>query len=599
MSSDTGEYTLVPLAEPEKSSDEGVRVNGSNEKTESSEKLESVQKCNTTCCVINFLKTILLLFLLYLFICSLGVMGSAFTLIGGSTAGKTIVNSEIMNNPISALMVGVLITVLVQSSSTSTSLIVTMVAADLIKVRQAIPMVMGANIGTSITNTIVSIGQVTNLKRFKKAFAGATVHDCFNWLSVLVLLPVEVATGYLYRLTGEIVGNTNAKANEKLKVDFLKIITKPLTKSIIQLDKGVIAKIALGETDSQNMSLVKRWCDKEDVMMEINVTESINGTNVTNLMEVTNYTNYIERCDHLFSHSTMSDTVIGGILLAISLTIMMICLVSIVKLLQSMLKGGVDRIVKKVVNAKLPGKVGKCLTGYITILVGAGLTMLLQSSSIFTSALTPLVGLGVVDLKRAYPLTLGANIGTTMTGLLAALANADARHFEEALQIALCHFFFNISGILIWFPIPFLRKIPISAAKKLGEITAKYRWFPLFYLAFMFFALPGLVFALSLAGWIYPVIFAGIVLTLTIIIVVINQLQKKAPQYLPRKLRNWEFLPQWMRSLEWLDNCMGRMSCLSRCCCKKLSREAEGESGQEEHTQDEKEETKLPNHITY
>ena len=54
---------------------------------------------------------------------------------------------------------------------------------------------MGANIGTSVTNTIVAMTETANRKSFRLAFAGATVHDMFNWLAVLVLLPLECATG--------------------------------------------------------------------------------------------------------------------------------------------------------------------------------------------------------------------------------------------------------------------------------------------------------------------------------------------------------------------------------------------------------------------
>ncbi|XP_070533453.1 sodium-dependent phosphate transport protein 2B-like [Ptychodera flava] len=523
-------------------------------------------QCEVTskCAVINCLKVILLLLLLYLFVCSLNVMGSAFTLIGGSTAGKAVFESEIMNNPVSGLMVGVIVTVLVQSSSTSTSLIVAMVAADLISVTQAIPMIMGANIGTSITNTIVSMGQVASPEQFRRAFAGATVHDCFNWLSVLVLLPLEVASNYLYLLTEAIIGHSNVEANEDFHVDFLNVITKPLTKLIIQLDKSLIAKIALGEiAETSKVSLVKRWCEKDDIMMNINVTNLVNGTNVTALSEVTNYTNYIKRCDHIFAHSDLNDTIIGIILLIISLLIMISSLISIVKLLQSMLRGGVDRIVKKMVNADFPGKLS-FLTGYVAILVGACLTMLLQSSSIFTSTITPLVGLDVIKLERAYPLTLGANIGTTVTGLLAALANSDAKHFEHALQIALCHLFFNISGIIIWYPFPYMRKIPIEAAKKLGNITAKYRWFALMYLIFMFFLLPGSIFALSLAGWQWLVGVGVPIVLLIVLIIIMNVLQAKAPHRLPKTLRNWNFLPECMHSLEPLNRCVKNLSCLPR-----------------------------------
>ncbi|XP_077990689.1 sodium-dependent phosphate transport protein 2B-like [Glandiceps talaboti] len=510
-------------------------------------------------------KLLILLSLLYMFICSLDVMGSAFTLLGGTAAGEAISNSEILDNALAGLMIGVIITVLVQSSSTSTSLIVTMVAADLLSVEQAIPIVMGANIGTSVTNTIVSIGQVGDREQFRRAFAGATVHDCFNWLAVIILLPLEVASGYLYRLSGAIIGNTDANANEDLDVDILKAITKPLTDLIIQLDKKLINGIAAGEIDSDGISLVKRWCETEDVYMEVNLTRMVNGTNVTMLEEVKNYTIYIDRCNHLFASSTLTDGVTGVILLLISLTIMMTCLILIVKLLQSMLKGSVARITKKMVNANFPGKLS-FLTGYLAILVGAGLTMVLQSSSIFTSTLTPLIGVGVVSLKRAYPLTLGANIGTTITGLLAALANADAKDFAEALQIAICHLFFNISGILIWYPIPILRRFPIFLAKQLGNTTAKYRWFGIFYLIIVFFLIPGAVFGLSLAGWQYMVGFTVPIAIIAIVIIIINVLQSKAPGCLPKKLHTWDSLPLWMHSLEPLDRLISKTRIFCKCC---------------------------------
>jgi sodium-dependent phosphate cotransporter len=61
-------------------------------------------------------------------------------------------------------------------------------------VSTAIPVIMGANIGTSVTNTIVSMGHVGNAEEFRRAFAGATIHDMFNWLSVIVFLPLEEIT---------------------------------------------------------------------------------------------------------------------------------------------------------------------------------------------------------------------------------------------------------------------------------------------------------------------------------------------------------------------------------------------------------------------
>lgn len=70
----------------------------------------------------------------------------------------------------------------------------------------------------------------------------------------------------------------------------------------------------------------------------------------------------------------------------------------------------------------------------------------MQSSSIFTSTLTPLVGLGIITIERVYPFTLGSNIGTTITGIMAALTATTPKELRNSLQIALCHTFFNIFG---------------------------------------------------------------------------------------------------------------------------------------------------------
>ncbi|XP_069781127.1 sodium-dependent phosphate transport protein 2B-like [Narcine bancroftii] len=87
-----------------------------------------------------------------------------------------------------------------------------------------------------------------------------------------------------------------------------------------------------------------------------------------------------------------------------------------------MLKGQVATVIKKVINTDFKYPFG-WVTGYIAIAVGAGMTFVVQSSSIFTSALTPLVGIGVISIERMYPLTLGSNIGTTTTAIIAALAS--------------------------------------------------------------------------------------------------------------------------------------------------------------------------------
>ena len=230
-----------------------------------------------------------------------------------------------------------------------------------------------------------------------------------------------------------------------------------------------------------------------------------------------------------------------------------------------MLRGQMAKIIKKTVNADFPGPF-KHLTGYFAILVGAGLTMLVQSSSIFTSALTPLIGVGVVTIERAFPLTLGSNIGTTGTGILAALASSS--NLDKALQIAFCHLFFNISGIILWYPIPYLRKVPINVAKTLGNKTATYRWFAIAYLVFAFFLLPAAVFGLSLAGWKILLAVALPIILLLVFIIVVNILQRKRPQSLPQVLRDWKWLPKCTRSLEPYDRVFTKMGEVKKLCCR-------------------------------
>ena len=431
-----------------------------------------------------------------------------------------------------------------------------------LQVEPAIPIVMGANIGTSVTNTIVSLAQAAERNEFRRAFAGATVHDIFNWLSVIIFLPLEVISHYLLRLTGKIIQRLPLIRKEGTDQKLLKVVTEPFTKLVIQLDKEIIKMIALGNKSAESMSLIK-YCkgDKQIKLVNTTVVNDTSGETIFSLVNVT-FQDKV-KCKFLFSDTSLNDTEVGIILLVFSIVLLCVCLVSIVKTLHSMLRGQMAKIIKKTVNADFPGPF-RHLTGYFAILVGAGLTMLVQSSSIFTSALTPLIGVGVVSLERAFPLTLGANIGTTATGVLAALASAS--NLDKALQIAFCHLFFNISGILVWYPVPYLRKVPISFAKTLGNKTADYRWFAIAYLVFGFFLLPAAVFGLSLAGWQILLGVAAPLLLLFLFIVIVNILQRKAPGQLPEVLHDWEWLPKWTRSLEPHDRVFTKVTELSKLC---------------------------------
>ncbi|CAG5136853.1 unnamed protein product [Candidula unifasciata] len=643
------------------------------------------------------LKIILVLGCLYIFICSLDFLSSAFRLLGGETAGKVFQRSDILKNPVAGVMIGVLVTVLVQSSSTSTSVVVSMVGAGILNIKTAIPIVMGANIGTSVTNTIVAMGQIGNRDEFRRAFAGGTVHDMFNWLTVLVLLPVEVITGYLYHLTEAIVNSLPLQQDKTANKEMLNVITKPFTERIIQISKDAIAKIAhgMGNQFDNDQTILKLCCDevspsqccrtrrnnldfiqsgqnytllqKQAVCKEVAqclgkkkpqpspycesipwiygeqqtriTTEVIDcaifkGTNnetkccQSKLDGLSSEASHIEKCqmlsscfqsdDHIFTkvdckaswfnvteerkvwgqrfsctrwtrdvenytchtecnyllkglYPTLNEKAIGGILLVISLTILCICLVCIVKLLHSLLQGPVALIIKKFINADLPGCCGY-FTGYVTILIGAGLTIIVQSSSVFTSTLTPLVGIGVIQLDRMYPLTLGSNIGTTTTAILSAMATS-SDSIRNALQIAFCHLFFNISGIILFYPIPALR-FPLPLARFLGNSTANYRWFAIVYILAMFFIFPALVFALSIPGWYVLLAVLGPFALLIFVVCVIKLIQIKRPNLLPEKLHNWAFLPLAFRSLEPYDKIMQKVF-----FCKKFQNPKEGEKG--------------------
>lgn len=146
---------------------------------------------------------------------------------------------------------------------------------------------------------------------------------------------------------------------------------------------------------------------------------------------------------------------------------------------------------------------------------------------------------------------------------MAALA-ADSKSLRNTLQLALCHLLFNLSGILLFYPIPWMR-FPITLAKALGNTTVKYRWFSIFYLAMMFFLLPLTVFVLSSAG---PVVFTSVgvpILLVIILAIVITTIQRKKPAWLPRKLQTWNWLPLWMHSLDPIDDVFRKLT--SHCAC--------------------------------
>jgi len=408
------------------------------------------------------------LFFLYFFLFGLDLLGSGAKVMGGCTAGSLFGDDT---NPVAGLMVGILATVFLQSSSTTTSIVVSLVGASTVSVNQGIYMIMGANIGTSVTNTIVAIGQMGDGDQLERAFAGATVHDMFNFLTVAIFFPVELITGYLRRLTAACVRNFYSRDGEKW-VGPIKQWVGPLTKKVIIANKNIIKGVAKGESCSDYYPIE---CEDPDsptksTCSQVGLIACDKGT---------------DACPAFFqADATQSDDQISGItVFIIGLVILFICLFAMVTMLQKMLLTTSTRIMYKATN----------INGYLAILVGVGITILVQSSSITTSTFTPLVGVGVIRLEQMFPITLGANIGTTITALLAALLST-----TEAMQVALAHLFFNISGIIVWYPVPFMREIPLNAARSLGKATRILRIFPVIYILVCFLIIPFLLFGLSL-----------------------------------------------------------------------------------------------------
>ncbi|KAI4009285.1 solute carrier family 34 member 3 [Homo sapiens] len=499
----------------------------------------------------SVLKACGLLGSLYFFICSLDVLSSAFQLLGSKVAGDIFKDNVVLSNPVAGLVIGVLVTALVQSSSTSSSIVVSMVAAKLLTVRVSVPIIMGVNVGTSITSTLVSMAQSGDRDEFQRAFSGSAVHGIFNWLTVLVLLPLESATALLERLSELALGAASLTPRAQAP-DILKVLTKPLTHLIVQLDSDMIMSSATG--NATNSSLIKHWCGTTGQPTQENSSCGAFGPCTEK-----NSTAPADRlpCRHLFAGTELTDLAVGCILLAGSLLVLCGCLVLIVKLLNSVLRGRVAQVVRTVINADFPFPLG-WLGGYLAVLAGAGLTFALQSSSVFTAAVVPLMGVGVISLDRAYPLLLGSNIGTTTTALLAALASP-ADRMLSALQVALIHFFFNLAGILLWYLVPALR-LPIPLARHFGVVTARYRWVAGVYLLLGFLLLPLAAFGLSLAGGMVLAAVGGPLVGLVLLVILVTVLQRRRPAWLPVRLRSWAWLPVWLHSLEPWDRLV------TRCC---------------------------------
>ena len=328
----------------------------------------------------KIIKVLTIIISVYLFLLSIKLLGHSFKLFGKEFAEAML---QMTSNPFTGLIIGIVATSLIQSSSTTTSIVVGMVAGGMLNLDTAIPIIMGANIGTTITNTLVSMGHMGRRAEFRRAFSAGVVHDFFNVSSVILLFPME-------------------------------------------LNFHIIAKSAT-------------FLEK--------MFSGIGGMKLFNPLKFI-LNPAIQLIDSIFINLPFYNSV----LMIASIVLMFGALTFLVKTIRSLVLDKLEIIINNYLFRN----------DFLGLTLGILMTAIVQSSSVTTSLIIPLAGAGVISLRQIFPYTMGANIGTTITAILAALATQN----HIAITVAFAHLCFNIFGIIIFYPLKF---IPIKLAEFVGE----------------------------------------------------------------------------------------------------------------------------------
>ncbi len=360
-------------------------------------------------------KVVTVLFLLFVFLMGVKGLGNGFKLLGRDLLEVFFSATE---NPFIALMIGILGTTIMQSSSVSTSMIVGLVAApeNPLPVANAVPMIMGTNIGTTVTNTIVSLGHLGRREEFRRAFAVATCHDFFNFLTVAVLLVLELTTGYLQRTAAWMASFAGEMGGVRYE--------SPLD-SVLKVGLAPIERFSQWAFDSP-------------------------------------------QAQGVFVAGVSAVFIFGALFLLVK---------TMRAAMQTRVEASLNRFLRR--------------SGTFSFMVGILVTVMVQSSSITTSLLVPLAGAGLITLEQAFPVTLGANIGTTITALLASMAVSGV-NAQAGVTIALVHFLFNVTGTVMIYPVKAIRAIPLKLAQGLADIAVHSRQWALIYVIVLFYGLPAL-----------------------------------------------------------------------------------------------------------
>lgn len=566
-----------PKKEPEKT------ANG-NSSTESSAKnwIDYTKREKILYVVFSTLKVILFLILLYLFLISLNFMTIGFTLVTSYTlpAGPTI--KFLLANPFAALAIGIIATAIMQNATATTSIAVSMVGAKIIPdVKSAIPIIMGANIGTCVTNALIALSLAGNPDEFKRSFSGATLNDGFNLYTTAVLLFLEIISGMLFELSKVITDALPLSDPASIaSANFISAILNPVIDLFIKLDTDAVDRVSNGGNDTQ---VTLRCCNWQNVTSNVSNPYYLNNTNFTiNFFNNTykpsdfinssapfvwvNQTKCMKECDYwcIPMLKAFGDGGTGLFWIILSIIVVIASLFGIVKVLSYLIVGPIATGVRVAVNASFPGKF-KWLTEIVLFIIALLATIIVQSSNIVTATLVPLCGMGIVTLQRVYVMTLGSNIGTTFTGILTAFTLPPSA-LKPSIQLAFVYTFFNLFGVILWLPIRYLR-FPKTYARSLGKLAFKYGWFVYVYVLCVYFLIPLVVFGLAVIPyWIGLAIFGIPLILFILFLVVLKVLQWKFSHILPEKLRDFKWLPLWMRSFDPLDKKIQVLANRVRCC---------------------------------
>ena len=516
------------------------------------------------------LKFSLLINLLYLFLLSLRFMSIGFTLVSRYALQAGDIIKFILSNPFAALSIGILLTALMQNATATTSIAVIMVGAGIIPdVKSAVPIIMGANIGTCVTNSFIALTLANDSNEFKRAFSAATLNDMFNLLTTSILLPLEIFSGFLFvisdKLTGLIPFENSASISQ---ANFMAAILNPVTDAFFTLNSTAVDLLSSGNKDIKEVAL--KCCQTETILVYTNNTNLINETNSSSLFDnmtislYSNETRCLKECTYwcMPMLKSFGEGGTGLFWIILSVVVLISSLFGIVKVLSLLIVGPVAKGVRRALNASLPGKF-KWFTQVILFLVAFGLTIIVQSSNIITATLVPLCGMGIISLQKVFVMTLGSNIGTTVTGILTAFTQPPSS-LKKAMQLGFVYTFFNTLGVLFWLPIPILR-FPKRLARKLGNIVFEYRWFLYFYVSIVYLIGPILLFGLAIIPYGIGIsIFEVVVVFIFLSYLILIFLRYNFPFILPKFLLDFSWLPLFLRSLKPFDEKIKNSICFSK-----------------------------------